>query len=259
MTIVGALFTTMVFLCRHSSTALSASSSTAATNVRLKYFDARGAAETVRVLLALGGEDYEDTRYAITPGTFDAPAFAAAKEAGELAANLNRAPVLVVRNDNDDVVTIGQSRAMERFLARRFGLLGTSETEAALVDCVAEHCRDVRDAAQRKGFSAFARDKTDEEKAAARREWFGTDLPALLTKIEEAVRCTSGAPGCAVGSALSYADVTLWALLRDGAPADAEETTAAAVGCDTLNAVADTVAGHASVKKWLEERPVNMF
>lgn len=221
----------------------------------LKYFNARGAAETIRILLALADQPYEDTRYDITPGTMDAPEFTAAKEAGELKMNLNRAPVLVT----PEGLSIGQSKAIERHLARKFGLMGKDDTEEAFIDCVAEHCRDVKDAMFRKGFSVFARDKTEEEKAALRKEWFDKDLPTMLEKVEDAVKITSKAKGCAVGNKLSYADVVIFCLLKDCAPNDAEDTKKAAANCEMLNSISESIASNGKVSKWLSDRPETMF
>mmetsp|Transcript_7720 Transcript_7720/g.11050 ORF Transcript_7720/g.11050 Transcript_7720/m.11050 type:complete len:247 (-) Transcript_7720:68-808(-) len=227
----------------------------ASTKLELKYFDLRGAAETARVLLAFGGnEDYVDTRFEITPGTFDSPSFKEAKESGDLLMNLGRAPVLVT----SDGVTIGQSKAIERYLARQMGLMGQTPTEEALVDCVAEHCRDVKDAQMRKGFSMFAKDKTDEEKAALRKEWYETDMPTMLEKIDNVVKAT-GTEGFAVGSSPSLADVNIFSLLRDCMATDKEDVTKAAKNCDALNAIADAVANSPGVAKWLKERPETMF
>jgi glutathione S-transferase len=223
--------------------------------MKLKYFNARGAAETCRILLAIGGEEYDDIRYDWTPGTMKSQAFADAKASGELKINLNRAPVLVV----DDGVSIGQSKAIERFLAKRFGLMGNSPVEEALIDCVAEHCRDVRDAAMRKGFSAFARGKTDEEKRVAREEWFTADLPTMLGNINDAVKETSQSKGFAVGSSLSLADVAIWSMLSDCQDSDKEDTAKASVNCDALNAIVSSVSSHAKVAEWLVKRPKSMF
>lgn len=236
------------------------SSALTATNVKtqnavLKYFDLKGAAETCRILLAIGGEDYDDARYQFDPATFKSPVFEAAKESGELKVNLNRAPVLVT----SDGTTIGQSKAIERYLAKRFGLMGTTPEEEAIIDCIAEHCRDVKDAASRKGFSQFARDKTEDEKAIARVEWFDEGLPTMLDKIDDCVKSISTEEGCSVGSSISYADVTIWSLLRDCSPSDAEDTAKAATECKTLNCIADAVAAHPGVSKWIENRPESMF
>lgn len=70
----------------------------------------------------------------------------------------------------EDGITIGQIRAMERFLSKRIGLMGSTAAEEALIDCITEHCRDLKDASTRKGFSAFNKVKTEEEKASARKE-----------------------------------------------------------------------------------------
>eukprot|EP00970_Alexandrium_tamarense_P019195 scaffold13715_cov434-Alexandrium_tamarense.AAC.1 len=133
---------------------------------QLKYFDIRGAAETCRIIFALADQPYDDARYKIDPATFSSPEFLKAKEDGELKMNLNRAPVLVT----SDGQTIGQSKAIERYLAKQFGLMGNTLEEEAMIDCIAEHCRDVKDAARYKGFSKFTKNKTEEEKAEARKE-----------------------------------------------------------------------------------------
>lgn len=226
-----------------------------ANKFQLKYFDIKGAAEGSRLLFAIAGEDYEDARFALTPGKMESPAFDAAKEAGDLAANLDRAPVLVA----PDGTTIGQSRAVERFLARRFGLMGESEEDAAVVDCLAEHCRDVKDAQMRKRFSMFVKDRTEEEKAKDRTEWFETDMPAMLAKIEASVRLTSRAEGCAFGSSLSYADVCIYQMLRETFPAYAEDTLAAAKDCPLLLEICESVATNPGVQKWIESRPDSPF
>jgi len=196
-------------LPRSSALATSASS-----KLVLKYFDIRGVAETSRILLAIGGEDYDDARYQIDPATFKSIDFEAAKAKGDLKANLNRAPVLVT----PDGTTIGQSRAIERYLSKRFNLMGNSPEEEAVIDCIAEHCRDVKDAAARKGFSMFTKDKTEEEKATARTEWFDEDFPSLLGKIEDYLKDIGSIDDFSVGTSTSYADVVIWALLRDCAP-----------------------------------------
>ena len=221
----------------------------------LKYFDAKGAAEVTRVLLALGDMSYEDSRYKIEVkegGGFATPGFTADKESGALASNMNRAPVMLI-----DGQLLGQSKAMERFVAAQAGLLGSSAVEAAIIDSVSEHVRDVRDAQRAKGFSAFSRDKTDEEKAAAKAEWFDDDLPSWLLRLEacvapiEEIVCGGDKP--------TYAAVCVWALLREGSTEDVELTSKAAAGCPTLNKMADAVAHHPKVVGWMQSRPATMF
>jgi glutathione S-transferase len=161
--------------------------------LQLRYFDARGAAEISRVLLALGGIDFEDHRYTIERkdgGGFSTPEFSTDKESGALLANLNRAPILRLEDSGH---VIGQSRAIERYVASQAGLMGATPYEAAIIDSIAEHVRDVKDAQARKGFSAFARDKSEEEKAQAKVEWYETEMPAWLQKIEACLEpCVRG-------------------------------------------------------------------
>ena len=111
----------------------------------------------------------------------------------------------------------------------------------------------------RKGFSKFARDKTEEEKAKARAEWFDEDLPTMLRKVNDYIESVSTKEGCSIGSSISYADVVVWALLRDCPASDAKDTAKAATDCATLNGVADAVAAHPGVSKWIENRPESMF
>jgi len=221
---------------------------------QLKYFHARGAAEVSRVLFAIGEQDYEDIRYEFDRATMVAAEFEAAKERGELKVNLNRVPVL--RTD-DGVTNIGQSKSIERYLARRFGLMGQSPNEIGLVDCIAEHVGEINQAKSKKGFGMFTKGKSEEEKGRARMEWFETDLPAHLEKLNTSLVEING---FAVGKALTYADVLIWSLLRDNASEnDQLLTTTAAEKFEALKAIADNVASDSRVEKWIEERPTTMF
>lgn len=225
------------------------------TKLKLKYFDARGVVEPARIMFQLAGEEFEDVRYEIVRGPpMSTPGFNAAKEAGDHKMNLGRAPVLEV----EDGKSFGQSKAIERFLAKRFGFMGQTPFEEAMIDSIAEHVRDVKDAQMRKGFGMFTRNKTDEEKAAARNEWFSTDMPSLLEKIEKVVEET-GSPGFAVGSSLSLADVAIFSLLKDCSPAEKEDVAKAAEKCSALMAIANRVQSQPPVAKWLEERPKTMM
>lgn len=246
---------TIIFLLISLSATYAFAATASPAKFQLKYFDLYGAAETSRVLLAIGEEEYDDIRYKIDPATFQSQEFNDAKANGDLKMNLSRAPVLVTPDGN----TIGQSKAIERYLARRFGLMGKTPEDEATIDCIAEHCRDVKDAAARKGFSKFTKNKSDEEKAKDRAEWFEKDMSEMLGKIEEAVSETSEKPGYSFGSELSYGDVAIWALLRDCFKADLEDTKKAAEKCSSLNAIADQVASNSGVSKWLDERPASMF
>mmetsp|Transcript_10461 Transcript_10461/g.14780 ORF Transcript_10461/g.14780 Transcript_10461/m.14780 type:complete len:254 (-) Transcript_10461:48-809(-) len=237
------------------SMSTNALASKSAKPIEIKYFNARGRAETSRILLEIASQKYTDTRYDFDMKAFKSPDFEKAKEGDELVMSLKKLPALVTPEGE----VIGQSRSMERYISKKFGLMGSTDVEEAYIDCITEHCRDVNDGAARKGFSAFTKGKSDEEKAAARAEWFDTDLPAFLEKIEGVLEITSTEKGYSVGSKTSYADVVIFAMLRDCSPADLESTTKASEKCLLLNAIASRVESDDKVSKWLKNRPVTMF
>jgi hypothetical protein len=111
--------------------------------VHLRYFSVQGAAETLRHVMALGGMAWTESGYNVDFSKFKhgievaAPAFAAAKHSGALTVNLGRAPVVVI----DDHLELGQSKTIERYLARRLGVMGANEIEAAQIDMFTEHIR----------------------------------------------------------------------------------------------------------------------
>jgi len=227
---------------------------TATGKYTLRYFDGRGVAETSRMLFVLAGEDFEDKRYTIafgTPGDFSTiqrDEFDADKAAGKMDVAMGKVPVLEAGPD----FALPQSKAIERYLASKFGMMGSTVEEAAWVDAVAEHVRDINTAYERKG-TFFMKDQ--EKKDEIMSKWLGEELPAMLGKLEKAL---PGADGFAVGSKLSYADVLIFRLLKDTySGVNAAETFAA--DCPKLQAIAATVETNDGLKQWLETRPKTMF
>ena len=91
---------------------------------KLIYFDIRGLAENARLIFAAAQVPYEDVRLSFsfgTPGDFSTikrPEFDAMKAEGKLDKSLGKVPLLEV-----DGQQIGQSKAIERFLAKEFGMM----------------------------------------------------------------------------------------------------------------------------------------
>ena len=52
---------------------------------------------------------------------------------------------MVVSSVDGTTAEIGQSKAIERYIARRYGLLGANEIEAAQIDAITEHIRDAKE------------------------------------------------------------------------------------------------------------------
>jgi len=217
----------------------------------LRYFDGRGVAEMARMLFAIAGEAYDDKRYTFsfgTPGDFSTiqrEEFDADKAAGRMDVAMGKLPIL----ESGDFA-LPQSKAIERYLSKRFGMMGDTMEEEAWIDAVAEHARDINDAYSRKGLM-FMKDK--EKKAEIQEKWLKEELPVLLQKLEAAL---PGSDGFAVGSKMSLADVCIFKLLKDTYDEDPE---AAYSDCPKLTAIAIAVGKNEGLQKWLSERPKTMF
>lgn len=139
-----------------------------------------------------------------TPGDFSTiqrPEFDAMKAKGELDISLGKVPLLEV-----DGVKIGQSKAIERYLAKELGLAGSSPVEAAQVDQLGETVRDIKDAYQK------VRGVQDEEaKKKGMEKWFAEDLPNWVKLAEKSL--PAGPGPFMVGGKVSAADLLFYTLL----------------------------------------------
>ena len=138
--------------------------------MKLTYFNVRGLAETSRILLAIGGEEYEDFRYPLevvdmTKHEMVKKEFDQDKLEGKLVSSLNKVPFLDVEG-----VIIPQSKAIERYLARRFNLMGDTDLQSAQIDSICECVREFKDMYQK------VRAKPEDEKSDAMNEWFTVTL-----------------------------------------------------------------------------------
>ena len=89
---------------------------------KLYYFDVRGLAEVIRLVFAAAGQKYEDVRF-----TRDKWLEWKSK------APFDKAPFLEI-TDGSKAFTISQSKAIARYLSRKFGLAGKDDDESALID-----------------------------------------------------------------------------------------------------------------------------
>jgi len=211
-------------------------------SLHLKYFEVQGVVETARHVLALGRQEWTESAYPIDFSKFKdgveaaAPAFAAARAAGELEPNMGRAPILVV----DGVHAIPQSKTIERYLARKLGLFGATEEDGAAIDAITEHVRDIKDKYQKAKV-------TDEGKA----KWFASEMPEWMGKLEKAVGPSTSAP--LVGASLSLADVTLYVFLVDFYT-DKAAALASIDKCPRLKASVNAVEKNPAVAKYRAAR-----
>ena len=221
------------------------------TDPTLTYFDARGVVEPTRLLLAAAGVSYEDKRYKVDMTTKppSAPEFNADKESGALAANMGRAPILEV-----DGAQIGQSHAIARFLARKYSMMGSTDIEAAQIDTIYEHVRDIKEAWVKVRLNP-ALDEAGKKDAIDK--YLTTDLPEWCKKLETSIQTFQSTSGYAVGPAMSLADVVIYAWLSCYYPAERkDEVEAAYAGCAHISKIMSTVGSHPGISEWESRRPV---
>lgn len=222
---------------------------------KLTYFDIRGLAENSRLILAAAGQSYEDVRLSFsfgTPGDFSTikrPEFDAMKAAGQLDSSLGKVPLLEV-----DGAKIGQSKAIERFLAKELGMMGSNSVEAAQVDQLGETVRDIKDAYQK------VRGLQDEEaKKAGMDKWFAEDLPNWCALAEKSL--PPGPGPFLVGGKVSLADILFYTLLL--APGcffdNAEGAKAAFQNCPKLKAALEATDALPQLKEYISKRKETPF
>ena len=216
--------------------------------MKLCYFNGRGLAETSRLLFAIQGEEYEDFRYPLEVIDFSKyemikEEFDTDKADGKLVYSLNKLPYLEV-----DGVIIPQSKTIERFLARRFNMMGDTDVQCAQIDSICECVRDFKDMYQK------VRALPEEEKDEGMKEWFTVTLVEKLALLENLL----GEGGFSVGGRLSLADVVLFAFITQFFD-NHEASYNATLATPKLRAVVDTVASHEKVIEWIEKRPKTAF
>ena len=98
---------------------------------------------------------------------------------------------------------LGQSKALERFIAKRHGLMGDNDIEAAKIDMICEHVRDFKD--------NYQKEKGKGEDATA--AWWATGMKEGLEKIEAIVGSKF-----AVGNKPSLAGITIFSTVVECVP-----------------------------------------
>ncbi|KAL5107584.1 Glutathione S-transferase class-mu 28 kDa isozyme [Taenia crassiceps] len=91
--------------------------------LRLLYFNIRGRAELIRLVLNAAEKDFEDVRVSSTEWTSLKPKVP-----------FNQLPMLEVTTPNGQKVVLTESMAIARLLARTFGLYGGNAAEVYLIE-----------------------------------------------------------------------------------------------------------------------------
>jgi glutathione S-transferase len=150
-----------------------------------------------------------------------------------------------------DKIKIGQSPAIERYLSRKYGLMGNSLEESAVIECVADNINDIKT-----NFRKVRDMPAGEAKDKAMKEWYSVQLPSWAEKLEKSLPSNAG-HDFSVGTKLSYADISIWFLFNEFfKAADVEDILKHR---SKLFAVVSNVASNTQLQKHLASRPVTMF
>ena len=214
--------------------------------MKLVYFNGRGLAEISRILLAIGKEEYEDFRYPLkiidwSKHQMEKEEFEKDKADGKLKGSLNKVPYLEV-----DGTIIPQSKSIERYLARRFSMMGENDLEAVRIDSLCECIRDFKD--------AYQPVRKADNKEQAMNEWFTKTLVEKLGLLEHLV----DGEGYSVGNRLSLSDVVIFAFITQFFD-NKEASMNATLATPKIRSIVENVALLPQVVSWLEKRPVTDF
>lgn len=219
--------------------------------LKLNYFNGKGIAETSRMLLAAAGVEYEDFRYPLDINNwatydFTRDEFDKDKADGKLWKSMDKLPFLQV-----DGKTIFQSKAIERYIANRYLLMGGDLEDGAIIDSYCECLRDFK--------TAYHVEKKKENKEEAMNKWF-TELLVNKLEVLDSIISNKGTnlDGYAVGGKLSLADVSIYTFLVEYFD-NKEGVLKAYENCPKLKAIVKTVGENEKIKHWIETRPVGSY
>lgn len=155
---------------------------------KLTYFNLRGRAEIIRLVFVAAGVGFEDFR-------FERQQWSQYKSATPF----GQVPVLEFDGNK-----LCQSRAIARFLARKFNLAGKTEWDEVRADMIVDEVEDM--------FTAifkffFLQDNA--AKAEAKSKYLQEQLPVTLDNFERLLKENKGGDGYFVGDGLTWADLQL--------------------------------------------------
>lgn len=219
--------------------------------IKLTYFNGKGMAETSRILLAAAKVDYEDFRYPLKINDwktydFTRDEFDNDKANGKLWRSMGKVPFIEV-----DGIIISQSKAIERYLAHRYGFMGENLLEAGLIDSYCEYLRDFK--------TAYHKEKKKENRKEAMDNWFNV---LLVKKLEDFDKILSdngkNNSRFSLGNKLSLADISIYSFLVEYFD-DKEGVLSAYKNCNKLKSIVKNVKENTNISHWINNRPCGSY
>ncbi|XP_035827371.1 glutathione S-transferase 1 [Aplysia californica] len=200
----------------------------ASPSIKLWYFDFKGRAEGIRLLLSAAGKPFEDIRFKREEWpTYkkDAP--------------FGQSPYVEI-----DGVKYGQSLAILQYFAREFGLYGKSNMEAFSIDQVLQLIQDLVPLAGKILHEADPAKKLEHVQNLKEKE-----SPRVFGYIEKMLE--KNGTGYLVGNELSMGDIAIFDLCNSAM----KDALAPMTDYPLISAVVDKVKQQEGIKAYLASRP----
>jgi len=154
-------------------------------------------------------------------------------------------PILHIGNSQ-----IAQSHAIERYIARTYGLMGANDLESARVDMITEG---VRDAVTPFFTAIFLKDAN--EKKTKLDAYFKDEFPRWAGQLTALLKENDGGKGYFVGNDVTYADVDFAVAFEPMHQMNAAAFTA----FPELAALIARVEARPNIAHWIKTRPATAF
>jgi len=211
---------------------------------KLTYFDLRARAEPTRLVFAYAGVDYEDVRISWENKAEDwNPIKNSAKYPfGQL-------PILEVEG-----VTLCQSMAMFRFVAKRHGLVPSNDLQQAVADMFSEGVYDLENEIIR----AIVHPNQEQQKVLMDK-FHNVSLPKACKCLEKLLEKNPKDEVYCVGNKLSFADICFFAFFNSYIGSGEPAVPAALNDFPRLTALYEKVRDEPKIAAWLEKRPKSVL
>ncbi|CAH1781937.1 unnamed protein product [Owenia fusiformis] len=212
---------------------------------RLVYFNARGRAETPRILFALAGEEYEDVRlFPDLPWPSQEGKDKWLETKSELGLPFGQVPVLDV-----DGKRLCQSNVIAKYLARQFGYAGKGDWEEARAEMISACVYD----AFEKGRPCFM--EQDPIKKAELLEKFLKDSKEMMDNFRQILEENDGGSGFFVGDGITWADINFAVRIDQIFDRIGENADTFLKDWPKLLALKQRVEKYPKIAEWIEKRP----
>jgi len=207
---------------------------------KLTYFDLKARGEPTRLVFAYAGVDYEDIRISYEN---QAEEWTPVKNSGKFP--FGQAPVLEVEG-----VTLCQSMAILRFVAKRYGLMPSTDLQQAVAEMFSEGVYDLENEIVR----AIVCTNPEEQKTLMEK-FEQQSLPKACKYLEKLLEKNPKDEVYCVENKLSFADICFFAFFNSYIAKDKPEVPDVLKGHPRLTALYEKVRDEPKLQEWLKKRP----